>query len=163
MPNVLAVAPACSLSPVLPGYNFADAYMIRVEEPSLTAREAAERAFRRVPRWFEKLMALRNFLAGLAGLKSSREEFAAPDAPVIGIFPVISETTTRVILGFNDYHLDFRIIIDAIPEPDAGTSVVVSTLVHTHNLMGRAYLASIMPFHKFIARTFTGNVAWAEP
>jgi hypothetical protein len=31
---------------------------------------------------------------------------------MIGIFPVVSQTPDRLIAGFNDPHLDFRVVID---------------------------------------------------
>lgn len=158
MPNVLSVAPTPSLASVLPGHNFADAFMIRVGEPGLTARMAAERAFQSPPSWYKVLMALRNRLAGLAGLKSSAEHFA-PTTLMLGGFPVVSETPERIVLGFDDIHLNFRIVIETKPELSRATAVAVSTLVQTHNIMGRAYLISILPFHKLIARTLTANTA----
>ena len=31
---------------------------------------------------------------------------------MIGIFPVVSETPERLVAGFNDKHLDFRVVVD---------------------------------------------------
>jgi hypothetical protein len=68
---------------------------------------------------------------------------------MIGMFPVLSETPDRVIAGFNDKHLDFRVVVDVATFPDT-QQVTATTLVLTHNLLGRAYLAIIMPFHRLI-------------
>ena len=38
-------------------------------------------------------------------------------------------------------------------------SVTATTLVLTHNLLGRAYLAIIMPFHRLIVRALLRQVA----
>jgi hypothetical protein len=54
--------------------------------------------------------------------------------------------------GFNDWHLDFRIVVTARPQDAAASAVTLTTIVRTHNLAGRAYLAVIMPFHRLIAR-----------
>ena len=70
---------------------------------------------------------------------------------MIGIFPVLSETPERLVAGFNDHHLDFRVVVD-VAAADAGQQVTTTTLVLTHNLLGRAYLAVILPFHRLIAR-----------
>jgi hypothetical protein len=62
---------------------------------------------------------------------------------------VISETPQRLVAGFDDKHLDFRVVVDINGNaPDR--QVTATTLVMTHNLLGRVYLASIMPFHRII-------------
>ncbi|MFM9849597.1 MAG: DUF2867 domain-containing protein [Hyphomicrobiaceae bacterium] len=71
----------------------------------------------------------------------------APDA--VGFFPVISQSPDRLIAGFDDKHLDFRVVVDVAP---AGTArrVTTTTLVRSHNLPGRLYLAVVLPFHRII-------------
>ena len=60
------------------------------------------------------------------------------------------------MLGFDDRHLDFRIVVESDRLTDERTSVRVMTLVKRHNRLGRFYLAAIMPFHKLIvASTMT--------
>jgi hypothetical protein len=76
----------------------------------------------------------------------------------IGIFPVVSETPHRLVAGFNDKHLDFRVVVDVAPS-NHGQYVTATTLVLTHNLLGRTYLAIILPFHRLIARTMLRQVA----
>ena len=71
---------------------------------------------------------------------------------MIGIFPVISETPDRLVAGFNDSHLDFRVVVDVAP-PAPASRVTATTLVLTHNWLGRTYLAIIMPFHRLIVRS----------
>lgn len=158
MANVFSTIPAASLRPVLPSYNFADAFSTAIPGENLTARAAAERAFRHEPRWLKTLLALRNSLAKFAGLKST-SDVVASNASILGGFPVVSEAFERIVLGFDDVHLDFRIVVDAIVSGPGNTTVTVSTLVRTHNLMGRMYLVAIMPFHKLIARTLTKKMA----
>jgi hypothetical protein len=101
----------------------------------------------RAPRWIEMLLALRNFLVAPLGLKTS-----APDEPgardIIGIFPVVRQTPDRLVAGLNDKHLDFRLVVD-----------VATTLVLTHNLLGRTYLAIIRPFHRLVVPAMLLQVA----
>jgi len=40
-----------------------------------------------------------------------------------------------------------------------GQRVTATTLVLTHNLLGRSYLAIILPFHRLIVRTLLRRVA----
>jgi hypothetical protein len=77
---------------------------------------------------------------------------------MIGIFPVVSQTPGRVIAGFNDHHLDFRVVID-VTEPGDLRQVTATTLVKTHNWLGRTYLAIIMPFHRLIVPALLRQVA----
>ena len=70
-----------------------------------------ERMMGRSPRWVETLLSLRNALVAPFGLKTSGAgEHAA--GGLIGIFPVLSETPDRLVAGFNDHHLDFRVVVD---------------------------------------------------
>ena len=77
---------------------------------------------------------------------------------MIGLFPVLTETPERLVAGFNDHHLDFRVVVDVLPA-GSGREVTATTLVLTHNCLGRAYLAAIMPFHRMIAKTLLKQVS----
>jgi hypothetical protein len=63
-----------------------------------------------------------------------------------------------LVAGFNDKHLDFRVVVD-VAAAGPGQSVTATTLVMTHNLFGRCYLAIILPFHRLIARAMLRQVA----
>ena len=60
--------------------------------------------------------------------------------------------------GFDDHHLDFRVVVDVTTSGE-GQQVTTTTLVRTHNRLGRAYLAIILPFHRLIVRTMLRQVA----
>ncbi|QIG96026.1 MULTISPECIES: DUF2867 domain-containing protein [unclassified Bradyrhizobium] len=142
------VTPNVDPAALLAGAQFVDAFKIATTHPDLDARHAAEAMVARQPRWIEWLVALRNLLVAPLGLKTS----GAADGVVrdmIGIFPVVSETPERLVAGFNDKHLDFRLVVDVAPEGPA-RSITATTLVLTHNRLGRAYLAVILPFHRLI-------------
>jgi hypothetical protein len=74
------------------------------------------------------------------------------------MFPVLSETPQRIVAGLNDSHLDFRVVVD-IAGAGAGRSVTATTVVLTHNLLGRVYLAIILPFHRLIVRAMLRQIA----
>jgi hypothetical protein len=156
--SVLALAPETSTAPLLAGADFADAYRIDVEGPPFDAADAARRVFSRTPRWVGALLALRDRLGGLLGLRRTDE--APPDAgPRIGFFPVVSQTPDRIVMGFDDWHLDFRVVVDVRALGAARRQVTATTLVRTHNVAGRAYLALIMPFHRAIVRAMLAQAA----
>ncbi|MBA2401518.1 MAG: DUF2867 domain-containing protein [Bradyrhizobium sp.] len=155
--TVREITPAVDTHTLLPGAQFADAYCIEIDDRALDARQAAERMMARQPRWAEALVTLRNLVVTPFGLKTSGAG-AATSLGMIGIFPVISETPDRLVAGFNDKHLDFRVMVD-IARPGQSRQVSLTTLVHTHNWLGRTYLAIIMPFHRLIAPALLRQVA----
>ncbi|MBB4196548.1 hypothetical protein CCR94_15395 [Rhodoblastus sphagnicola] len=141
--RAVCVAPPAACGAALPGHDFADCYEIAVA-PDLDAPEAVRRIFANPPRWAAMLMDLRDALVGPFGLKP---------APSTG-FPVISERPDEVVLGFDDTHLDFRIVARV-----AGGRATLTTLVRRHNIWGRLYLAAVTPFHRRIARAFAERMA----
>ena len=142
---------------LLPGAQFADAFRIAVNDDTLTARQAAERMFLRLTRGIDGLMKLRNLVVAPLGLKTPTHTKTIV-ADSIGPFPVISDTPQRLVAGFDDKHLDFRVIVDVTGSvPDR--QVTATTLVMTHNLLGRVYLATIMPFHRIIVPAMLRQVA----
>lgn len=155
--TVHEITPAIDPNALLPGAQFADAYRIEVDNRGLNARQAAERTIARQPRWAEALVTLRNILVAPFGLKTSGATPAAP-REMVGIFPIVSERPDRLVAGFNDKHLDFRVVVD-VATSGATQKVTLTTLVLTHNWLGRTYLAVIMPFHRLIARTLLRQVA----
>lgn len=155
--KVREITPSTDTDTLLAGAHFADAFQIEIRDRDLDARRAAERMMARQPRWAEALLSLRNFLVAPLGLKTSG---ASPTAPrdMIGIFPVVSETPDRLVAGFNDHHLDFRVVVD-VTAPGGVRQVTATTLVRTHNWFGRTYLAIILPFHRLIVPALLRQVA----
>ncbi|MET0744811.1 MAG: DUF2867 domain-containing protein, partial [Microvirga sp.] len=117
----------------LPGADFTDAYSVTVSEP-IDAREAARRMMERPPSWITGLLALRNLAVRPFGLKRG----APPGVERHGIFPVVRAAPERVVMGFDDAHLDFRVVVDVVPE-GRGRRVTATTLVRTRNRFGRLY------------------------
>ena len=155
--KVRAVEPDIDADTLLAGAQYVDAFRVTVDGDALDARHAAERMMARGPRWIEALLALRNRLVAPFGLKTP-VPIGTGDTDTIGIFPVVSETPDRLVAGFNDRHLDFRVVVD-VASSGHGQQVTATTLVLTHNLLGRTYLAIILPFHRLIARTVMRQIA----
>ena len=142
-PIAIPAAPCTHAERLLPGHQFADAYKVPAPH-GIDAVAGTRMAFARGPLWIRGLMTLRNGLGRLVGLKPARASG----------FPIILETPSEVVLGFDDRHLDFRIVVAV-----AGGFATVTTLVRWHNAWGRAYLAAIMPFHRVIAARMIEGVA----
>ena len=142
-PIAISTAPCTHAERLLPGHQFSDAYKVPAPR-GVDAIEATRLAFARGPSWIRGLLGLRNGLGRLVGLKPARSRG----------FPVILESPTEVVLGFDDWHLDFRMVVAV-----AGGFATVTTLVRWHNGWGRAYLAAILPFHRAIAARMIESVA----
>jgi hypothetical protein len=155
--KVHEVEPDVDADALLAGAQFVDAFRITVDDNALDARRAAERMMARGPRWVETLITVRNRVVAPLGLKTPAPTRTST-ADTIGIFPVLSETPSRVVAGLDDTHLDFRVVVDVVAEP-SGRRVTATTLVLTHNLLGRVYLRIILPFHRLIARTMLRQIA----
>lgn len=129
--------------------DFLDCYRVACD---LEVREAAEivTAF---PGWAQMLVKLRNILVLPFGLRGEGPQ----SEDMVGIFPVEHETETEVVAGFDDHHLNFRVSVLR-----AGQHIYLATWVHRNNMLGRIYLAAIMPFHVLIVRDALGRVAHAQ-
>ncbi|AKI03080.1 Protein of unknown function (DUF2867) [Hoeflea sp. IMCC20628] len=138
--------------PALPGADWADCFEALSKDDNLHAEAAARQAFGRLPSWVAPLMVLRNLVVRPFGLKGDPDA-AAHASQRIGMFPIISNSACEIILGFDDRHLDFRIVVSTRSQPAGRTAVRLMTLVKRHNRFGRIYLAVIMPFHKLIVAT----------
>lgn len=132
---------------VAPG-DFLDCYETNSNMPAPDAADIIV-AF---PGWAKGLVALRNAVTAPFGLMKDGPEAADK----IGLFPVEHSCQTEVIAGFNDKHLEFRVSVYS----DAGR-VFLATWVHPHNIGGRIYLRTILPFHILIARNALARVARA--
>jgi hypothetical protein len=108
------IKPDVDRESLLAGAQFADAFRITVADAALDARSAAMRTFSKSPRWVQVLLDLRNTIVGPFGLKTSGEREAKAGG-MVGLFPVLSETPERLVAGFNDHHLDFRVVVDVVP------------------------------------------------
>jgi Protein of unknown function (DUF2867) len=152
MSRVLEIAPQVDAAPLLAGAQFIDAFRIDVAGQAIDARLAAERMLSKSARWIETLMNLRNLIVAPFGLKTTGHH-ESPPRETIGLFPILTQTPDRLVAGFNDKHLDFRVVVDVVASEAGSASaqqVTATTLVRTHNLFGRIYLAVIMPFHRLI-------------
>ena len=153
--TVREIEPTVDADALLAGAQFMDAFCIDIGGRTLDARQAAERMLGRRPRWIDMLLALRNMMVAPFGLKTSAP---AGVTDLVGMFPVVSQTPERLVAGFDDRHLDFRVVVD-VASSGHGQHVTATTLVRTHNLFGRAYLAIIRPFHRLIVRRLLRQVA----
>jgi hypothetical protein len=139
-------------SPLLPNAHFADCYQLELTGLNLDAESATRRVMGRNPVWIAKLMRLRNLIVAPFGLKAAPDDRLGADRS-IGTFPLVSKSQNRVVLGLDDKHLDFRVVVDVVNGLGGRQLFSVTTYVKTHNALGRFYLAVVTPFHKIIVPT----------
>jgi hypothetical protein len=144
----------------LPGAYFYDAWAVEPADPAMTALAQFLCAAQATPAWVNRLMSLRNQVVARLGLKDLGylngfdadklvEHYQLGDR--IGIFTLFENHPDEVILGDTDKHLDVALSIHKRLSPETGRVVLtVSTVVHTHNLLGRLYMLPVAPVHKLI-------------
>ncbi|MFS8049488.1 DUF2867 domain-containing protein [Rhizobium sp. BR 314] len=142
------------LAPLYGGADLLDAYAVRLPAGVDYDLEVLARAgFERQAWWVRALTRVRDAIMAPVGVKSSRAVgfAAAARGPVIGFFPLLSKNAGELVMGEDDRHLDFRLAILLRADTAGGRELVVVTVVHCHNWLGRMYLAVIAPFHRVIA------------
>ncbi|WP_293722449.1 DUF2867 domain-containing protein [Stappia sp.] len=143
-------------SPHLESANWVDSFERIVPAPTLSASDAVDAMFGpRPPLWVRLLNDTRNLIVGGLGLKKGQ---ISVDEGQAGAFPVVFRSPDTVVMGFDDWHLDFRVVTRTRRVP-AGTAVSVSTLVRRRHWFGYLYLFLITPFHKRIVRRLLSNLA----
>jgi hypothetical protein len=136
----------------------ADAYAISLPPDVATGPELLARyVFENQPAWVDTLMGLRDTLVAGFGLKTAKQ-LAASSADSaskrVGIFKIYESSAQEVFLGEDDKHLDFRISVQFRPATSSSApQLVVSTVVHCHNLLGRSYITVIAPFHRQVVQS----------
>lgn len=138
--------------------HLADAFAIRL--PLGASRDPDELArfiFSSQPPWIGALTHVRDMIAARLGLKTAKHLATLASgarAGRVGIFKVYSTNDTEIVLGEDDKHLDFRLSILCASEPASkiAPQLTLSTVVHCHNLLGRAYLLVIAPFHRIVVK-----------
>ncbi|WP_205677422.1 DUF2867 domain-containing protein [Aquitalea denitrificans] len=149
------------LAPLYKSADLLDAFAIQLPAGASDDLEVLARAgFERQAWWIRALTRVRDMIMATVGVKSSRAVgIAAAQGAVIGFFPLLSKRAGELVMGADDSHLDFRLAIQLRTGSAGGRELVVVSVVHCHNLLGRTYLAVITPFHRVIARASLEQVA----
>ena len=140
----------------LPGWDYADAFEVPAgpDRPA-TAGEAATAIFRLSPAG-RRVMRFRDVLVATVGLRSS-------SSAASGVLPVLRTARRVCVLGMDDRHLDFRVLVELDHDHDV---VRCTTVVRRHHLGGRLYFGIVRPFHRLaVPRLLAGTVhrGWTLP
>jgi hypothetical protein len=152
--SAIAVPPQSVIFGRLKDADFYDSYETAIAPSNLSALELYLKVVAGTPAWINMMMALRNRVVGLFGLKNLGhlgDVNAAKPADAyrvgdrVGIFRITHLSEQEVILGDADKHLRVEVSVCKL-----GDKVAVSTVVHIHNLLGRVYMLFVAPMHRLI-------------
>jgi hypothetical protein len=138
--------------------DFADCYCFEDPAPHASAMETYLAVVLRTPEWMHRLMRLRNLAVQLVGLKNlgslnqinpHKAAHAYRVGDRAGIFSVAYLSRNEVVLGEEDKHLEVQLSV-VKQERDGRPMVFISTVVHNHNWLGKAYMAVVGPVHQRI-------------
>jgi hypothetical protein len=145
--------------------NLADAYSVELPNGASTDPELLARfIFSQQAPWVSTLMTVRDMLVAGFGLKTTKHLTslgAEGRAARVGIFKIYSTSQNEVVLGEDDKHLDFRLSVLCSGQQSSGgkRQVVLSTVVHCHNRLGRLYILLIAPFHRLVVQSTLSRAA----
>ena len=152
-------------------YDFVDSFQgdFLDKNGNISSTDIVKFFFMSGPKWIDNLFALRNKLAGLFGLKTSRkildkqkllDNFKCEQGDQLGLFKVYSKTSEELVLGEDDKHLNFRVslFIDQQTNDQTNKKLIISTTVKFNNWYGRLYFLPVKPFHKLIVPTMLKGI-----
>jgi len=161
----VSLPPESAIAKAYASMNLADAYSIELPVGASTNPELLARfIFAHQAPWIGALTAIRDALVAGFGLKTARRLAslsAEGGAGRLGIFKIYSTSPTEVVLGEDDKHLDFRLSVLCSGQslPGAKRRLILSTVVHCHNRLGRLYIFLIAPFHRLVVQSSLHSAA----
>ena len=177
MPNELTLVRPVDLptqsavATVYESTNLADAFAIQLPLGTSSDPEVLWRfLISQQPPWIGWLTNMRDAIVACFGLKTAKHLATLSSeakSDRLGIFKVYGKSENEIVLGEDDKHLDFRLSVLRTPDlsPTLGGQLIVSTVVHCHNLLGRAYILVIAPFHRQVVKASlhrAAHIGWPK-
>ncbi len=152
------IPPQSSLSAAAETAYFADSFSQYTSNQSQSALDVLLLVLSQTPPWVESLMAARNRVVSMLGLKNlgaisavdiskNAQDYCVGER--VGIFILRENSHEEVIVEDRDKHLDVALSLFIEVESER-LKVTVTTVVHTHNLWGKIYMFFVGPVHKII-------------
>jgi len=159
MPNAIPcqLPPESRLRDSLPRVDYLDSFEVpsRTPEQDVVAIYAA--ALGHLPTVFKHLLVVRSHLVKPLGITGVSYGDLARPIDTERSYAVGDKLGRWTLFAKHHKHLDFRVSVFR----DARPRIVLSTAVMTHNVFGRAYLATILPFHRFGVAKLLGDASAA--
>jgi hypothetical protein len=146
-------------------FDYVDCFQgfIVIKEKKIEITDFLELFLHGGPKWVDFLLALRDRIVRLFGLKT-QEQMAINKKPLnnvryntgdqLGIFKFFNQSDNEFVLGENDKHLNFRVslMLEPLDGKIVRKKLSITTVVKFNNTFGRIYFFPVKPFHKFIVR-----------
>jgi hypothetical protein len=161
-PTSVSLPAESAIANAYPSTNLADAYSIELPAGASTNPELLARfIFAHQAPWIGYLTRVRDALVAGFGLKTAGHLASLEGAGRLGIFKIYSTSPTEVVVGEDDKHLDFRlsVLCSGQSSPGAARHLILSTVVHCHNRLGRLYIFLIAPFHRWVVQSSLRSAA----
>ncbi|MDR2293228.1 MAG: DUF2867 domain-containing protein [Prevotellaceae bacterium] len=138
--------------------GYVDVYLCKSDcQKNITPDDVMVNIWKNFPTWVNVLFRIRNFVVRIAGLKSLETNdllliekcIRTGEAFKFISFPAKSDKETVLLLS--DKHLNAYLSVH-IDNDGKHKNISISTLVHFHNKLGRAYFFIIKPFHIIIVK-----------
>jgi hypothetical protein len=156
--TAVALPPQSAITCLYKSVDLADAYAIQLpstasNDPDVLARFLLSNQ----PFWIGVLTKVRDVIVACFGLKTASHLASLPSdatAKRISFFKVYSTSESEIVLGEDDKHLNFRVslLCSSGAPPQTDQTLTFSTVVHCHNLLGKAYILAIAPFHRLVVK-----------
>ncbi|WP_298611446.1 DUF2867 domain-containing protein [uncultured Thiothrix sp.] len=163
-----AVPPNSKITALIPNCSFYDAWAIESADLASSALEQFIKTARKTPSWVEACMNLRNQVGQLVGLKNLGGLSGLSDKPSadyqqgdrVGIFTLFENSFDEVLLGDHDKHLDVTLSVHrSLINSGQQVRITLTTVVHTHNFLGKLYMLPVKPMHRIIAPTVLAKLS----
>lgn len=144
--------------PELQVVHYEDTFSITVNRAHLSFEEI-QAAFIKTkgPWWIDFLFSIRDAVVGCFGISTRADHQRSKNS--FGLFPILQRRPRELVLGEDEKHLNFRILLK-LDSPVAGSyKLSFKTLVHFNNLLGRLYYIPVKPIHKLIVPGMLQRVA----
>ena len=118
---------------------------------SNTIEKVAKLIFDTSPKWVSNLFRLRNWIVKFFGLKTTAPADYHTKFEVGGyvkFFKIYYIADNEVIMGADDKHLNFRVLI--CNTNSERHNIKVTTLVKFNNSFGKFYMTLVKPFHRLV-------------
>lgn len=154
----------------LPGAQFSDCFETADPFPDTSALQSWLDMVARTPGWMRALMALRNRLVRMVGLKdvgqlhdgTRRTTAGYRLGDQVSFFEIRHLGEHEVVMGADDLHLNVLVSLHKRMQ-DGQAVLAISSVVHIHNALGHTYMAVVAPFHRRVVRTLLARVDAGAP
>ena len=166
-PYLTAISPNTLIGQEHSTIDYQDAFGVQIP---LSAGVPPEKLvilfFESIPGWARFLLGIRETLASLIGLKTAKgmdvaeqlSKFRGEVGQSIALFHVRDRSSTEILAGEKDKHLDFSLSFIGQAKADH-FEVVLATTVIFKGWLGKAYFLPVKPIHRLLVPAMLRRMA----